>query len=102
MPPSYLCFKILNCVEILLNIYKICLQNFKYIQEQFCVFRATRRQSLSEIGFGRIDTYTKLDKLGEVSSVFAEVDNISQIVLSIVLSNQSVLGEMRLSELKVE
>ena len=29
--------------------------------------RATRRQSLSEIGFGRIDTYTKLDKLGEVS-----------------------------------
>ena len=28
--------------------------------------RATRRQSLSEIGFGRIDTYTKLDKLGEV------------------------------------
>ena len=32
----------------------------------FC--RATRRQSLSEIGFGRIDTYTKLDKLGEVSN----------------------------------
>jgi hypothetical protein len=30
--------------------------------------RATRRQSLSEIGFGRIDTYTKLDKLGEVTS----------------------------------
>ena len=29
--------------------------------------RATRRQSLSEIGFGRMDTYTKLDKLGEVS-----------------------------------
>jgi hypothetical protein len=28
--------------------------------------RATRRQSLSEIGFGRMDTYTKLDKLGEV------------------------------------
>ncbi|XP_059090197.1 cyclin-dependent kinase 17-like isoform X1 [Tigriopus californicus] len=27
--------------------------------------RATRRQSLSEIGFGRMDTYTKLDKLGE-------------------------------------
>merc|ERR1711981_1484333 len=27
--------------------------------------RATRRQSLSEIGFGRLDTYTKLDKLGE-------------------------------------
>ena len=28
--------------------------------------RAIRRQSLSEIGFGRLDTYTKLDKLGEV------------------------------------
>merc|ERR1712223_820810 len=27
--------------------------------------RACRRQSLSEIGFGRIDTYTKLDKIGE-------------------------------------
>jgi len=27
--------------------------------------RAIRRQSLSEIGFGRLDTYTKLDKLGE-------------------------------------
>ncbi|XP_040566299.1 cyclin-dependent kinase 5 homolog isoform X2 [Lepeophtheirus salmonis] len=34
--------------------------------------RATRRQSLSEIGFGRMDTYTKLDKLGEgtYASVF--------------------------------
>ena len=30
------------------------------------IFRAIRRQSLSEIGFGRLDTYTKLDKLGEV------------------------------------
>ena len=28
--------------------------------------RVTRRQSLSEIGFGKMDTYTKLDKLGEV------------------------------------
>lgn len=27
--------------------------------------RATRRQSLSEIGFGRMETYTKLDKLGQ-------------------------------------
>jgi len=27
--------------------------------------RASRRQSLSEIGFGRMETYTKLDKLGE-------------------------------------
>jgi len=27
--------------------------------------RSIRRQSLSEIGFGRLDTYTKLDKLGE-------------------------------------
>ena len=32
----------------------------------FFFFRAIRRQSLSEIGFGRLDTYTKLDKLGEV------------------------------------
>ena len=29
--------------------------------------RTDRRQSLSEIGFGRMETYTKLDKLGEVS-----------------------------------
>lgn len=29
--------------------------------------RATRRQSLSEIGFGRMETYTKLDKLGQVN-----------------------------------
>lgn len=28
--------------------------------------RASRRQSLSEIGFGRSETYVKLDKLGEV------------------------------------
>ncbi|XP_046405855.1 cyclin-dependent kinase 17-like isoform X3 [Ischnura elegans] len=27
--------------------------------------RASRRQSLSEIGFGRMETYTKLDKLGQ-------------------------------------
>ncbi|XP_064120780.1 cyclin-dependent kinase 16-like isoform X2 [Macrobrachium nipponense] len=27
--------------------------------------RSSRRQSLSEIGFGRMETYTKLDKLGE-------------------------------------
>ncbi len=32
--------------------------------------RAIRRQSLSEIGFGRMDTYTKLDKLGEVRKCF--------------------------------
>jgi len=31
--------------------------------------RATRRQSLSEIGFGRMETYTKLDKLGEVKNI---------------------------------
>lgn len=29
--------------------------------------RASRRQSLSEIGFGRMETYTKLDQLGKVS-----------------------------------
>lgn len=34
------------------------------------IFRAIRRQSLSEIGFGRLDTYTKLDKLGEVNRHF--------------------------------
>lgn len=28
--------------------------------------RSSRRQSLSEIGFGRSETYIKLDKLGEV------------------------------------
>ena len=28
--------------------------------------RASRRQSMSEIGFGRVETYTKLDKLGQV------------------------------------
>lgn len=27
--------------------------------------RASRRQSMSEIGFGRVETYTKLDKLGQ-------------------------------------
>uniref|UniRef100_A0A146LJK1 Cyclin-dependent kinase 16 n=1 Tax=Lygus hesperus TaxID=30085 RepID=A0A146LJK1_LYGHE len=27
--------------------------------------RASRRQSMSEIGFGRMETYTKLDKLGQ-------------------------------------
>ena len=35
--------------------------------------RATRRQSLSEIGFGRMDTYTKLDKLGEVRKHSKEI-----------------------------
>ena len=34
------------------------------------IFRAIRRQSLSEIGFGRLDTYTKLDKLGEVNTFY--------------------------------
>ena len=39
------------------------------ITTNFFLPRATRRQSLSEIGFGRIDTYTKLDKLGEVKII---------------------------------
>lgn len=30
--------------------------------------RSSRRQSLSEIGFGRIESYFKLNKLGQVSS----------------------------------
>lgn len=32
--------------------------------------RASRRQSLSEIGFGRSETYVKLDKLGEVDNLY--------------------------------
>jgi hypothetical protein len=39
--------------------------------------RTNRRQSLSEIGFGRMETYTKLDKLGEVSS-FSFLDKIKK------------------------
>jgi hypothetical protein len=30
--------------------------------------RHVRRQSLSDIGFGKLETYIKLDKLGEVST----------------------------------
>jgi len=33
--------------------------------------RTSRRQSLSEIGFGKSETYIKLDKLGEVCHVYA-------------------------------
>ena len=40
---------------------------FRFLIVVIC--RAIRRQSLSEIGFGRLDTYTKLDKLGEVRMV---------------------------------
>lgn len=36
----------------------------KYGEEQGLT-RASRRQSMSEIGFGRMETYTKLDKLGQ-------------------------------------
>lgn len=32
--------------------------------------RTSRRQSLSEIGFGKSETYIKLDKLGEVCRYF--------------------------------
>lgn len=32
--------------------------------------RTSRRQSLSEIGFGKSETYIKLDKLGEVRYIF--------------------------------
>ena len=31
--------------------------------------RVNRRKSLAELGFGRIETYTKLDKLGEVTKL---------------------------------
>ena len=43
--------------------------------------RATRRQSLSEIGFGRMDTYTKLDKLGEVRYFSAKyyISNLTKL-----------------------
>lgn len=45
--------------------------------------RATRRQSLSEIGFGRIDTYTKLDKLGEVSEYHIAANKSLKCVSSV-------------------
>lgn len=32
--------------------------------------RRSRRASLSEIGFGKMETYIKLEKLGEVSILF--------------------------------
>lgn len=38
----------------------------QYGVEQNFLTRASRRQSMSEIGFGRMETYTKLDKLGQV------------------------------------
>ncbi|KAL1129882.1 hypothetical protein AAG570_012826 [Ranatra chinensis] len=37
----------------------------RIIDEQKPLSRASRRQSMSEIGFGRMETYTKLDKLGQ-------------------------------------
>ncbi|XP_073994644.1 cyclin-dependent kinase 17-like isoform X2 [Rhodnius prolixus] len=37
----------------------------KFSEEQKPLTRASRRQSMSEIGFGRMETYTKLDKLGQ-------------------------------------
>lgn len=41
----------------------------KFSEEQKPLTRASRRQSMSEIGFGRMETYTKLDKLGQVSNM---------------------------------
>lgn len=37
----------------------------RHLDEDEPLTRASRRQSYSEIGFGRMETYTKLDKLGE-------------------------------------
>jgi len=47
--------------------------------------RATRRQSLSEIGFGRIETYTKLDKLGEgtYATVFKGKSVLTEAVVAL-------------------
>ena len=50
------------------------------------IFRAIRRQSLSEIGFGRLDTYTKLDKLGEVNTHFTFYTSQSQHSLCLCCS----------------
>jgi len=36
------------------------------------ISRTTRRQSLSDIGFGKMDTYIKLDKLGEVITFLSQ------------------------------
>ena len=56
-------------------------------------FRKTRRQSLSEIGFGRIDTYTKLDKLGEVS--LTRVQRVPQSLLNLPVCFLILVRAMR-------
>ena len=55
--------------------------------------RVTRRQSLSEIGFGKMDTYTKLDKLGEVrertqvfSSQFSSKSKCGNFLFLLIIS----------------
>ncbi|KAL1416180.1 hypothetical protein MTO96_006445 [Rhipicephalus appendiculatus] len=41
--------------------------------------RSIRRQSLSEIGFGKMETYTKLDKLGEGTYAMVEVSLLKDL-----------------------
>ena len=53
--------------------------------------RVTRRQSLSEIGFGKMDTYTKLDKLGEVRRMF----RFAPLFFSSIENDFSVAGNVR-------
>ena len=50
--------------------YKLCFDDFSLFQ--------------SEIGFGKIESYTKLDKLGEVRIIYVErADQCSKISCSI-------------------
>ena len=42
--------------------------------------RTSRRQSLSEIGFGRSETYIKLDKLGEVRLISLDIETALKTV----------------------
>ena len=59
--------------------------------------RTNRRQSLSEIGFGRMETYTKLDKLGEVSfynQIYFLISwNFFFFVLLLFFFSRSIIGE---------
>jgi cyclin-dependent kinase 17 len=49
------------------------------------ISRSTRRQSLSEIGFGKMDTYTKLDKLGEgtYATVFKGKSRLTDVIVAL-------------------
>lgn len=49
------------------------------------ITRACRRQSLSDIGFGRLDTYTKLDKIGEgtYATVFKGKSRLTETIVAL-------------------